>query len=163
MDRGTEINDIAAFSSLSLESMQALARALAVRLKPGDVLTLAGEVGAGKTAFARALIGAIAHGTPDVTSPTFTLMQSYAVQIGNTVETLWHLDLYRMEEARELDALGLEDLWPHIVLIEWPEIAAHLLPPDRLDIAFTFGPTQETRALTLCGNDAWRRRLSELV
>jgi tRNA threonylcarbamoyl adenosine modification protein YjeE len=144
--------------------MESLAVALADLLAAGDAVTLRGEVGAGKTTFARALIHAIACGAPEVTSPTFNLMQSYDVMLKHDKpEALWHLDLYRLEHANELAALGLEELWPHIVLIEWPEVAAGSLPGDRLDIAFSFDDSQSTRSLTFAGNDAWRERLDGLI
>jgi tRNA threonylcarbamoyl adenosine modification protein YjeE len=144
--------------------MESLARALAAKFMPGDTVTLQGEVGAGKTAFARALISAIAPDAPIVTSPTFTLMQSYDVKTAAGLpEVLWHLDLYRLEDARGLEALGLDELWPHIVLVEWPEVASAVLPESHLAVVFEFGETPDTRTLAFYGNDAWRERLGELT
>jgi len=154
---------IATFPSIDFPVMEAKAAALAAHLKPGDIITLQGELGAGKTSFARALIGAIAVDAPEVTSPTFTLMQPFDVKLADgEPETLWHLDLYRLKESQECEALGLEELWPHITLIEWPDIAKDLLPAGYLEIAFDFGSTQESRTLTFLGNDAWRKRLSHI-
>ncbi len=151
------------FHALTLEELETLARKLALLLAPGDTITLRGDLGAGKTSFARALICAVAPGKPEVTSPTFTLMQSYDVVLASGPETLWHLDLYRLESATEAEALGLEELWPHVVLIEWPEILGDGLPTERLDIALGFGDSENTRHLTFGGNDAWRQRLGTLT
>jgi len=149
---------------MPIAQMQAFAAVLAKNLRPGDIITLSGEVGAGKTAFARALIQAIAIEKPDVTSPTFNLLQSYDVMLaGGVSEILWHLDLYRLKHAEEADSLGLRELWSHITLIEWPEIIARILPVQHLSIAFDFGVSQELRNLVLSGNDAWRNRLETLI
>jgi tRNA threonylcarbamoyl adenosine modification protein YjeE len=151
--------------SLTLDAMESLARALALRLAPGDAVTLEGDLGAGKTAFARALIRAIAvDAEVVVTSPTFTLMQSYDVMTAKgSPDVLWHLDLYRLEKPGGLSALGLEELWPHIVLVEWPQVAHAQLPENHLAIAFAFGASPDTRTLTIHGNDAWRGRLGGLT
>lgn len=109
-------------------------------LAPGDLVTLSGDLGAGKTTFARALIRHLAgDDTIEVPSPTFTLMQSYTLP----QFTLVHADLYRLNNPEELAELGLEDLGPDTVeMVEWPDRAEGLLPPDRLDIAFTLSPQQ---------------------
>ena len=113
---------------------------VAALLMPGDLVTLSGDLGAGKTTFARALIRHLAEDeTIEVPSPTFTLMQSYQLP-GCTVV---HADLYRLSSPAELAELGLEDLGPDTIeLVEWPDRAGGLLPPDRLDIAFTLAPQQ---------------------
>jgi tRNA threonylcarbamoyl adenosine modification protein YjeE len=111
---------------------------IASALEPGDLVTLAGDLGAGKTTFARALIRYLAgDDTIEVPSPTFTLMQSYELPRFALV----HADLYRLAGAAELAELGFDDL-PEgaVVLMEWPDRAAGLLPPDRLDITFTLAP-----------------------
>jgi tRNA threonylcarbamoyl adenosine modification protein YjeE len=111
---------------------------VAVAIEPGDLITLSGDLGAGKTTFARALIRHLA-GDPElaVPSPTFTLIQSYELPQFPLV----HADLYRLEGPGELAELGFDDLPRNaIVLLEWPDRAAGFLPPDRLDIAFTLAP-----------------------
>jgi hypothetical protein len=98
---------------------------LAMALRPGDVLALAGDLGAGKTTLARALIRAMA-GEPEleVPSPTFTLVQSYQTRV-----PIHHFDLYRLGSPEELDELGLDEMLPEgAALIEWPERAADRLP-----------------------------------
>jgi N-acetylmuramate 1-kinase len=122
----------------NLEAMQRFMTDIAAALEPGDLVTLSGDLGAGKTTFARALIRYLAvDDTIDVPSPTFTLMQTY--ELPRFV--LVHADLYRITGAAELSELGFDDL-PQgaVLLLEWPDRAAGLLPPDRLDIAFTIAP-----------------------
>ena len=99
---------------------------LAARLKPGDVVGLRGELGAGKTTLARAILRAAA-GNPDliVPSPTFTLVEVYDTPQG----TYWHFDLYRLEAPEQVFELGWEEARAEgIVIIEWPEGLGPLLP-----------------------------------
>jgi N-acetylmuramate 1-kinase len=122
----------------SEEGIHRLVMDIAAALDPGDLVTLSGDLGAGKTTFARALIRFLAD-NPDipVPSPTFTLMQSYELPRFPVV----HADLYRLEGPGELAELGFDDLPRNaVVLLEWPDRAAGFLPPDRLDIAFTLAP-----------------------
>jgi len=110
---------------------------LALLVGPGDVITLSGDLGAGKTAAARAMIRYLANDpTLEVPSPTFTLAQSYDLPF-----PLLHADLYRINDASELEEIGLSPL-PEgtLALIEWPERAGYALPEDRIDIAFSHRP-----------------------
>ncbi len=111
---------------------------IAATLAPGDMVTLSGDLGAGKTTFARALIRHLASDQAiEVPSPTFTLMQAYELPRFNLV----HADLYRLAGPGELAELGFEDIATNAVtLVEWPDRAAGLLPPDRLDVALTLSP-----------------------
>ena len=132
--------------SRSESDTEKLAAALAEKLTAGDVVLLSGDLGAGKTVFARALIRACA-GDPalDVPSPTFTLAQTYDTPRG----TVWHFDLYRIEDEEEIYELGWEDaLSDGIVIVEWPQRLGSLAPPDAL--AVTFGTsTDNERIITL--------------
>ncbi len=103
---------------------------LALALKPGDCVALSGDLGAGKSTFARALIRAMADEADlDVPSPTFTLVQSYE----DLRIPIAHFDLYRLGDASELDELGFDEaLASGICLVEWPEMAGELLPSDRI-------------------------------
>jgi tRNA threonylcarbamoyl adenosine modification protein YjeE len=127
-------------------------------LKPGDLVTLSGDLGAGKTAFARALIRHLAaDDTLDVPSPTFTLVQTYTLPRFTVV----HADLYRVGHPGELAELGVDDdAGNSVVLLEWPDRAGDALPPDRLDIALTLvsqgGPNQRHAELTGYGSFAAR-------
>jgi tRNA threonylcarbamoyl adenosine modification protein YjeE len=117
---------------------QRLAVDIANSLQPGDFVTLSGDLGTGKTTFARALIRYLA-GDPalEVPSPTFTLMQTYDLPSFPLV----HADLYRLSGSAELAELGFDDL-PQgaVILLEWPDRAADILPPDRLDVALVLAP-----------------------
>jgi N-acetylmuramate 1-kinase len=111
---------------------------LALLIGPGDVITLTGDLGAGKTAAARALIRYLASDdSVEVPSPTFTLAQSYDLPAFPLV----HADLYRINDAAELEEIGLSPL-PEgtVTLIEWPERAPEALPQDRIDIALNHRP-----------------------
>ena len=115
------------------EATALFAEDVSLALKPGDCLCLSGDLGAGKSTFARALIRAISD-DPDfeVPSPTFTLVQSYQLRL-----PIAHLDLYRIGSPDELDELGLDDaLAEGAALIEWPEKALELLPADRVMLRF---------------------------
>ncbi len=142
---------------------QRLAIDIANTLTAGDFITLSGDLGAGKTTFARALIRYLA-GDPaiEVPSPTFTLMQSYELP----QFTLIHADLFRLSGPAELTELGLDDLPPDaVVLVEWPDRAAELLPPDRLDVALTLAPKLklEFRHARVTGYGSFRARVDRLA
>jgi tRNA threonylcarbamoyl adenosine modification protein YjeE len=110
---------------------------LALLVGPGDVITLSGDLGAGKTAAARAMIRYLANDDAlEVPSPTFTLAQSYDQPF-----PILHADLYRINDSSELEEIGLSPL-PEatLALIEWPERAPDALPHDRIDIAFSHRP-----------------------
>src|ERR1700732_1677113 len=119
-------------------AMAGLMTDIASALEPGDLITLSGDLGAGKTTFARALIRYLAgDDTVEVPSPTFTFVQTYELPRFPVV----HGDLYRLAGTAELAELGFDDLPDGaVVLLEWPDRAAGLLPPDRLDVAFTLAP-----------------------
>jgi len=103
-----------------------LGATLAARLKRGDVVGLRGELGAGKTTLARAILRAAAA-NPDmiVPSPTFTLVETYDTPRG----PIWHFDLYRLDAPEQVYELGWEEaLAEGIVLIEWPDRLGKLMP-----------------------------------
>lgn len=101
-------------------------------LKAGDVLLLRGPLGSGKTVFARSLIRALAGDTSlEVPSPTFTLVQTYETPRG----TIWHFDLYRLEDTDEVYEVGWEEaLSGGIVLVEWPERLGSLAPKKAIEV-----------------------------
>lgn len=138
----------------------AFAARIAAIARPGDVIALSGELGAGKTRFARAFIRARAgadKAPEEVPSPTFTLVQTYELPSG----TVWHFDLYRLRAAEEAWELGIEDAFHDgISLIEWPERLGGLLPARRLDIALDFGPEPGSRRVTLILRLEWSVRLA---
>lgn len=110
---------------------QALAVRVAGALQDGLVIYLQGELGAGKSTFARALLRALGV-TERVKSPTYSLLESYPLARG----TAWHLDLYRIADPGELEWLGLEALAApsSVVLVEWPAVGRGSLPPADLDL-----------------------------
>src|SRR4029077_18836260 len=131
-------------------------------LEPGDLVTLSGDLGAGKTAFARALIRHLSgDDTIDVPSPTFTFVQTYELPRFPLV----HADLYRISGTAELAELGFDD-FPDgtVILLEWPDRAAGLLPPDRLDITFTLTPqlAAEERNARVVGYGAFAERVERI-
>ena len=151
--------------TLALESEPAIDRLVvdvAAALAPGDFVTLSGDLGAGKTTFARALIRRLAT-DPDieVPSPTFTLMQTYELPSLLVV----HADLYRVTAAAELAELGFDDLPSEaVVLLEWPDRAAAQMPLDRLDIAFTLAPARgiEYRDVRVTGHGRFAPRAARM-
>ena len=142
----------------------ALARAVAACARSGDVIALGGDLGAGKTTFARAFINALpplAGGaeSEEVPSPTFTLLQVYE----RAPAMVWHFDLYRLERPEEAYELGFEEaLTEGISLIEWPERLGPLLPDERLDLRLTFVENPEARRVEVTGHDAWAQRCEGL-
>lgn len=117
------------YSTHSEEETIELGRALARDLPTRAVVLLIGNLGAGKTALSKGILAGLGVATPEeVTSPTFTLIHDY----GNA----YHIDLYRLDTATEVAALGLEELFDRqaVVLIEWGERFQELLPKDRIEI-----------------------------
>jgi tRNA threonylcarbamoyladenosine biosynthesis protein TsaE len=116
-----------------LAATQAFAAILAPRLEVCDVVCLYGDLGAGKTTFARFLLAAL--GVEDeVLSPTFNLVLTYAAPDFE----IWHFDLFRLETARDVYELGIEQAFDEALsLIEWPDRMGQLLPRDRLDVELT--------------------------
>ncbi|MET1413246.1 tRNA (adenosine(37)-N6)-threonylcarbamoyltransferase complex ATPase subunit type 1 TsaE [Roseibium sp. HPY-6] len=136
---------------------------IAMILGSGDVVCLSGDLGAGKSTFARALIRSFAD-DPDleVPSPTFTLVQLYELPRFD----LSHFDLYRLEEPEELEELGLHDLLETgAALIEWPELAEDLLPPNALWIQISEdGDNGERRRFAFYSTDPeWEQRIGQTI
>lgn len=145
--------------TLDLDGLHALAARLAAALRPGDVVTLAGDLGAGKSELARAVIRARAHAAIEVPSPTFTLVQRYELPD----LALVHADLYRLADPAELAELGLDEgAQGAALLVEWPERAGPW-PRDRLDIHLGPGPAAGERVVTLEGHGSWAGRLNALL
>ena len=122
----------------------------------GDVIALKGDLGCGKTSFARSFIRA-RGGAEEVPSPTFTLVQIYEL----TPAAIWHFDLYRIKSSEEAWELGIEDAFSEgISLIEWPERLGPLLPRRRLEIEFLFGGRPDERRALIDAGESWRQRLA---
>lgn len=140
------------------EATAALASRLAPQLKAGDTLLLSGDIGAGKTTFARALIRArLGNPAEDVPSPTFTLVQTYDAGAGE----IWHCDLYRLTDPQEVLELGLDDAFQTaICLIEWPDRLGPDAPGDALCIQFT--AAADHHELSLTGGPRWQHVLEHV-
>ena len=158
-----------AFRLADLAATAELAAALAGCARAGDVIALHGPLGAGKTAFARAFIGARAalagqaDALGDVPSPTFTLVQTYDM----TDPAIWHFDLYRLDKPDDALELGLDEAFNEAIsLIEWPERLGPYLPRRALHLSLGFdGPGSEegARIARLTGADDWPARLEQLI
>jgi len=154
IDAGDEAIAIALADEAATARFAARIAALA---RPGDVIALWGDLGAGKTTFARGFLRALGH-AGEVPSPTFTLVQSYPLARA----TVCHIDLYRLGAPEEAWELGLEDAFAEAIsLIEWPDRLGALLPEDRLDIHFA--DDGAGRVARLRGHGAWRARLAALA
>jgi tRNA threonylcarbamoyladenosine biosynthesis protein TsaE len=138
----------------------ALAAQIAALARPGDVIALKGELGAGKTSFARAFIHARAGRDEIVPSPTFTLLQAYDFPD----VTIWHFDCFRLRDPEEAWELGIEDAFRDgVSLIEWPERLGSLLPARRLQITLLPGAAPEARRALMDPGPDWAARLAPLA
>lgn len=136
---------------------QALGRALAEALRPGEAICLSGPLGAGKSTLARALVRALTTPDEDVPSPTFTLVQFYEGPRLNVA----HFDLYRLTSPDEAYEVGLDEaLEDGAALIEWPERLEGDLPRDRLDVEIGLSDRGEgeSRTARLTPHGAWEGR-----
>jgi tRNA threonylcarbamoyladenosine biosynthesis protein TsaE len=123
------------------EETRSEGRLLAKRLQAGDIVLLSGPLGSGKTCFASGLAEALGCRAEDVSSPTFTLVNEYQ---GSTLR-VYHVDLYRLESEKELEGLGLEELFEAggICLVEWPDKLGGLRPPKAWTVELAWaGPSE---------------------
>lgn len=141
-----------------LAATERLARSLEPLTELGDMLTLQGDLGAGKTAFSRAFIQA-RFGMIDVPSPTFNLVLTY----GEGADSIWHFDLYRLDDPDEIYELGFEEAAESAVsLIEWPERLGGLLPVERLELQFVL-TKGDARHVVISASEKWAMRLTALA
>jgi tRNA threonylcarbamoyladenosine biosynthesis protein TsaE len=126
--------------------------ALASVIEPGDVITLSGPLGVGKTALARGLIRALGY-VGEVPSPSFALVQPYE----ELDPPLWHVDLYRIENASEIEELGLDAVDDGVLVVEWPERAGRAAWQSALRLSLDFGQDGD-RSLTAEVPPAWEGR-----
>jgi tRNA threonylcarbamoyl adenosine modification protein YjeE len=140
------------------EAMTALGAALGPLLRAGDCVELRGDLGVGKTTLARSIIRARAGEAIDVPSPSFSLVETYEMDT-----PVHHVDLYRLEGFKQATELGLEDLFDRgIVMIEWPDRAAPLLPADTLKV--TISEDGGARLVVLeASTKNWQDRLTSLA
>ncbi len=143
---------------------EAATAALAARIsglaEPSDIMALKGDLGTGKTTFARAFIRTRGNRDEEVPSPTFTLVQVY--ELGSAA--IWHFDLYRLRAPEEAWELGIEDAFHEgISLIEWPEQLGPLLPERRLEITLEFADRPGSRRASLDPGAGWQTRLRAIT
>jgi tRNA threonylcarbamoyladenosine biosynthesis protein TsaE len=131
----------------------ALGRKLARLLQAGDVVTLSGALSAGKTTLVRGLIGALGH-KGEVPSPSFAIVQPYEA----LTPPVWHVDLYRIENASDLDELGLDDIREDgVLIVEWPDHAGAGMWPEALALSLEVADNG-ARALTADVPASWESR-----
>lgn len=132
----------------------AIGRRLAEVVAPGDVVTLSGSLGAGKTSLARGLLSGLglAHEAP---SPSFAIVQPYDPP--ETRLSVLHVDLYRIEDADEIEELGIDDAADALLVVEWPERAGAGYWPEALALTLAIAP-DGSRSLTAEVPAAWRAR-----
>ena len=134
------------------EATAAAGAALARAARPGDVIALSGPLGVGKTALARGFIAALGH-EGEVPSPSFTIVQPYE----DVNPPVWHVDLYRIEDASEIDELGLDAAADAVLLVEWAERAGERMWPDALPLSLDFAQDGD-RILTARVPPSWEGR-----
>ena len=130
----------------------ALGEMLAGEARAGDVITLSGPLGVGKTALARGFIAALGH-EGEVPSPSFAIVQPYE----ELTPSVWHVDLYRIEDASEIEELGLDSATDAVLLVEWPERAGEGVWPEALALTLEFAPDGD-RILTAEVPPSWEGR-----
>lgn len=146
--------------SRSADETRQVGQALGSVLRAGDVVSLTGDLGAGKTCLVQGAAGALGVEEP-VASPTFVLVREYR---GNV--PVYHVDVYRLDRIQEVHDLGWEDLLDArgVVFIEWGSAIAPLLPPTHLEVALTIPDGDDTRHLQVLGQGpGWSGRWPELA
>jgi len=152
--------------SRSAADTGALGEALGGGLRPGDVVLLAGDLGAGKTT----LVQGVARGlgvADAVTSPTFTLVRTHRCRPDppTGVRTLLHADLYRLDRMAEVADLGIGELVEDaaVAVVEWGDVAEPILGTDALVVVLAAGATTDERSVTVDARGPWERRLPDLA
>lgn len=144
----------------SADETLALASSVGELLRPGDVVSLAGDLGAGKTVFARGVARGLGVADP-VVSPSFTIVREYEGRV-----PLVHVDVYRIDTFQELHDLGFEEVMRDdaVTLVEWGDVIDGMLPGDRLDVRLAAGSTDDERVIEIEGRGrSWRARAAELA
>ena len=154
------MSDVERVVSRSTDETLELAGTVGDLLRAGDVVSLVGDLGAGKTVFARGVARAL-DVTEPVVSPSFTIVREYEGRM-----PLVHVDVYRIDTVQELYDLGFEELVRDdgVTLVEWGDMIDGLLPGDRLDVRLTPGATDDERVVEIEGHGrSWRARAAELA
>ncbi len=123
---------------------ESVGAALGAFLREGDLVVLGGDLGAGKTTFVKGVARALGVCDP-VTSPTFTIVQEYDGPV-----PVAHVDIYRLRRVQELHDLGLEEMLDdRVVLVEWGDVVAPLLPRERVEVQLTIGDDPDLRTIEI--------------
>lgn len=143
----------------TVEATRAIGAALAPLFKPGDVVSLAGSLGAGKTAFTQGAARALGV-TAVVTSPTFVLVRDYDGEI-----PIHHVDVYRLTELQDVIDLGFDEMidGDSVTFIEWGDAVESLYTQDFLRVEIVADPVTEERTLRIVPNGSWTERSAELA
>jgi len=140
----------------SADDTRALAAELVPLVRPGDIIVLSGDLGAGKTVFVQGFGRALGVFEP-ITSPTFVLVRRYIGEL-----PLVHVDVYRLDRLQELEDLGLAEVLDErgVTLIEWGDAVARALPSDLLEVRFEFGDDPDERLVGFrCIGPTWPNRM----
>ncbi|HEX2032524.1 MAG TPA: tRNA (adenosine(37)-N6)-threonylcarbamoyltransferase complex ATPase subunit type 1 TsaE [Actinomycetota bacterium] len=146
--------------SRSPEETRELGAALGAALRPGDLVSLTGDLGAGKTALVQGAARALGVEEP-VASPTFVLVREYRGRL-----PVYHVDVYRLDRLQEVRDLGWEDMLDGggVVFVEWGSAIGPLLPPTYLEVSLTVPDADETRHLEVRGRGAgWSGRWEQVA
>ena len=146
---------MASLTTKGADETAAVGQAVGSQLRAGDLVVLTGDLGTGKTTFAKGVARALGVTQP-VTSPTFTIVQEYDGPV-----PIAHVDIYRLQRVQEVHDLGLEEMLDdRVVLVEWGDVVAPLLPPERVDVQLTIGDEPDTRTIDIValGPDWTERR-----
>lgn len=149
------------FKNVTEDELKRLAHLIAPLAHTGDVIALTGDLGAGKSVFARAFIRtAMGQNDLDVPSPTYTIVQTYHPP--KPQPEIWHVDLYRLEKPEDITELGLKDAQEAVLLIEWPERLDAKLLGNGLSVTIAAGKTKTTRTVKLTPSLSWRERIRKI-
>ena len=155
-----ELQTYTDIDSANEAATEALATKIAEICGVGDMVALYGNLGVGKTVFARAFIRARVGEDEEVPSPTFTLVQSYECD----PIPIYHFDLYRLNTSDEILELGFEDCMANgSVLVEWPDRLGSYIAPDRLDVEIRQGALTDQRHIRLTGHGYWLARVADVI
>jgi tRNA threonylcarbamoyladenosine biosynthesis protein TsaE len=143
----------------SVDETRALGEGVARTLRAGDVVVLAGDLGTGKTAFAQGVARGLGVTEP-VVSPTFTIVREYQGRL-----PLAHVDVYRLDRIQELHDLGFDELLDErVTLVEWGDVAAPVLPPERLEVRLELSQAGDDREIRLSPlGESWQARARRLA
>lgn len=146
------------------DETRALGATVASALRPGDVVSLSGDLGAGKTCMVQGAARAM-QVDRRVTSPTFNIVRSYPASVDGREIQLVHVDVYRLDRLQDVVELGEEAvLGPdQVTFVEWGDAVGALLPSDRLEIELHHGEDADERRIELRGRGTWSERLDDLA